>query len=73
MILCCGCRLALTGTKKWRQIFKALTVMEYLLTHGPVQFVVEFRVDKEQVEELTRFVFIDENMYVSDSRLIVKL
>jgi hypothetical protein len=47
--------------------------MEYLLTHGPVQFVVEFRVDKEQVEELTRFVFIDENMYVSDSRLIVKL
>ncbi|KAG0628600.1 hypothetical protein M758_1G038700 [Ceratodon purpureus] len=62
-------RLALTGTKKWRQIFKALTVIEYLLTHGPVQFVVEFRADKKRVEELTRFVFIDENLIDRGSAL----
>ncbi|KAG0589698.1 hypothetical protein KC19_1G040700 [Ceratodon purpureus] len=62
-------RLALTGTKKWRQIFKALTVIEYLLTHGPVQFVVEFRADKKRVEELTRFVFVDENLIDRGSAL----
>ena len=60
-------RLSLTGTKKWRQTFKALTIMEYLLTHGPEQFIVEFREDKKRIEELTRFVFVDENLYVSDS------
>lgn len=62
-------RLALNLTKSWRQIFKALTVMEYLLTHGPVQFVTDFRTDKQRVEELTRFVFIDENLVDRSSAL----
>lgn len=62
-------RLALNGTKNWRQVFKALTVMEYLLTHGPVQFVTDFRTDKERVEELTRFVFVDENLVDRGSAL----
>lgn len=62
-------RLALNGSKNWRQMFKALTVMEYLLTHGPVQFVTDFRTDKQRVEELTRFMFIDENLLDRGSAL----
>ncbi len=44
--------------------------MEYLLTHGPEQFIMEFREDKNRIEELTRFVFVDENLYVSNFHLI---
>ncbi|KAG0618645.1 hypothetical protein M758_4G081100 [Ceratodon purpureus] len=62
-------RLALTGTKKWRQVFKAMTIVEYLLTHGPEQFIMEFREDKKRVEELTRFVFVDENQIDRGSAL----
>ena len=33
--------------------------MEYLLTHGPEQFIMDFREDKKRIEELTRCVFVD--------------
>jgi len=45
--------------------------MEYLLTHGPEQFLMDFREDKKRIEELTRFVFLDENLYASDTCLIL--
>jgi hypothetical protein len=37
-------------------------VVEYLLTHGPDQLVMEFREDKVRIDEFTRFVYVDENL-----------
>jgi hypothetical protein len=32
---------------------------------------MEFREDKKRVEELTHFMFVDENLYVIDPHLIL--
>ena len=37
-------------------------MLEYLLTHGPDQLVMEFREDKARIDECTRFVYVDENL-----------
>lgn len=58
----CGYRFSLFAKKHWRQVYKALTVLEYLLTHGPDQLVMEFREDKARIDEFTRFVHVDENL-----------
>ncbi|MCO5579001.1 hypothetical protein L7F22_032852 [Adiantum nelumboides] len=51
----------LEGGKKgpWRQLYKTLVVLEYLLTHGPKSMGREFRTDACWVEELCQFNLTD--------------
>ncbi|KAG0611697.1 hypothetical protein M758_7G159100 [Ceratodon purpureus] len=53
-------RLALIGKKYWRQFLKTLTVIEFLLFHGPEQVTMEFSSDRDLIEDLTRFNYVSE-------------
>ncbi|KAK7268857.1 hypothetical protein RIF29_21566 [Crotalaria pallida] len=44
---------------QWRQSYKALILLEFLLTHGPEEFAQEFQCDVEIIEELGNFTHID--------------
>nr|XP_011462275.1 PREDICTED: clathrin interactor EPSIN 1 [Fragaria vesca subsp. vesca] len=46
--------------KEWRQSYKALVLLEFLLTHGPVDFAEEFQGDSEVIQELGSFKYIDD-------------
>ncbi|KAJ1398938.1 hypothetical protein SESBI_30733 [Sesbania bispinosa] len=46
--------------EEWRQSYKALVLLEFLLTHGPEDFAQEFQCDVEIIEELGSFTYIDE-------------
>lgn len=56
-------RLGLIGKKHWRQFLKTLTIVEFLLFHGPEQTLMEFGSDRDVVEDLTRFNYVDERGY----------
>ncbi|KAJ7537447.1 hypothetical protein O6H91_11G006100 [Diphasiastrum complanatum] len=56
-------RLDSAGGKNWRQLNKSLILLEYLITHGPERIVGEISFDRDAIEELTRFQFIDERGY----------
>ncbi|KAE8735971.1 COP1-interacting protein-related, putative isoform 1 [Hibiscus syriacus] len=47
--------------KHWRQFYKTLVLLEFLLTHGPTTFADEFMCDYEGIEELGTFTHVDEN------------
>ncbi|PPD95660.1 hypothetical protein GOBAR_DD07315 [Gossypium barbadense] len=47
--------------KHWRQSYKTLTLLEFLLTHGPTTIAEEFLCDSEVIEELGTFTHVDEN------------
>ncbi|KAJ4968805.1 hypothetical protein NE237_015506 [Protea cynaroides] len=53
-------RLYVLDGKQWRQSYKSLVLLDFLLTHGPEDFVEEFQCDKEVIEELGTFTHIDE-------------
>ncbi|KAL5702337.1 hypothetical protein ACHQM5_027566 [Ranunculus cassubicifolius] len=46
--------------KHWRQSYKALVLLEFLLTHGPEDFMDEFQCDVEIIRELGTFKHVDE-------------
>ncbi|KAK7278422.1 hypothetical protein RJT34_23450 [Clitoria ternatea] len=46
--------------ERWRQSYKSLVLLEFLLTHGPQDFAQEFQCDAEIIEELGSFTLIDE-------------
>ncbi|XP_010265044.1 PREDICTED: epsin-3 [Nelumbo nucifera] len=46
--------------KLWRQSYKSLILLEFLLTHGPEDFVEEFQCATEVIEELGTFKYVDE-------------
>jgi len=46
--------------EQWRQSYKALVLLEFMLTHGPIDFAQEFQCDAEIIEELGNFTHIDE-------------
>ncbi|KAL6192038.1 hypothetical protein ACLB2K_038425 [Fragaria x ananassa] len=46
--------------KEWRQSYKVLVLLEFLLTHGPVDFAEEFQCDSEVIQELGSFKYIDD-------------
>jgi epsin len=56
-------RLSLIGKKHWRQFLKTLTVVEYLLLHGPEEIALEFSSDRDLIEDLSRFNYVDDRMY----------
>ncbi|XP_039048761.1 epsin-3 [Hibiscus syriacus] len=44
--------------KHWRQFYKTLVLLEFLLTHGPTTFAGEFMCDYEGIEELGTFTHV---------------
>ncbi|WJX12482.1 hypothetical protein P8452_02980 [Trifolium repens] len=53
-------RLYNVDWEEWRQSYKALVLLEFMLTHGPIDFAQEFQCDAEIIEELGNFTHIDE-------------
>ncbi|XP_062104542.1 uncharacterized protein LOC133815754, partial [Humulus lupulus] len=53
-------RLCSVDWKQWRQAYKALVLLEFLLTHGPLDFSEEFVCDIDVIHELGTFQFIDQ-------------
>ncbi|KAF7145789.1 hypothetical protein RHSIM_Rhsim04G0177300 [Rhododendron simsii] len=49
--------------KQWRQYYKSMALLEFLLTHGPEEFAGEFRRDYRTIQELGTFQHTDENGY----------
>lgn len=46
--------------KDWRVSYNSLIVLENLLTHGPESVAAEFENDKEVIEQMGGFQYIDE-------------
>ncbi|KAB1217880.1 Epsin-2 [Morella rubra] len=46
--------------KSWRVSYKALILLEYLLTHGPLSVAKEFQCDKDAIKEIGSFQYVDE-------------
>ncbi|XP_050899044.1 ENTH domain-containing protein C794.11c [Lathyrus oleraceus] len=54
-------RLVKFEKKNWRVSYNSLIVLEHLLTHGPESVAEEFQSDKDVINQLNGFQFIDEN------------
>ncbi|KAH7416115.1 hypothetical protein KP509_14G076200 [Ceratopteris richardii] len=52
--------LDMSKQRPWRQLYKTLMVLEYLLTHGPASMRKEFAGDILRMEELAQFNFTDQ-------------
>lgn len=46
--------------RDWRASYKALIVLEYLLTHGPESVVEEFQKDRDVITQMEKFQYTDE-------------
>ncbi|XP_030924156.1 epsin-3 [Quercus lobata] len=53
-------RLSSNDWKRWRQSYKSLVLLGFLLTHGPEEFAEEFQCDTDVIQELGTFKHIDE-------------
>ncbi|KAF8395117.1 hypothetical protein HHK36_019058 [Tetracentron sinense] len=53
-------RLLKFDRKNWRVSYKALILLEHLLTHGPESVAEEFQSDKDVIQEMGSFQYIDE-------------
>ncbi|KAL3850683.1 hypothetical protein ACJIZ3_012565 [Penstemon smallii] len=53
-------RLVRFDRRHWRVSYKALIVVEYLLTHGPESVAEEFQSDRDVIKEMESFQHIDE-------------
>uniref|UniRef100_A0A7N1A551 ENTH domain-containing protein n=1 Tax=Kalanchoe fedtschenkoi TaxID=63787 RepID=A0A7N1A551_KALFE len=54
------CRLYNIDWKQWRQSYKSLALLEFLLTHGPEEFAHEFICDIDVIQELATFKYVDD-------------
>ncbi|KAI4368408.1 hypothetical protein MLD38_016967 [Melastoma candidum] len=52
-------RLQIVDWKLWRQSYKTLVVLDFLLTHGPEDFAEEFEIDNAVIEVLATFKHVD--------------
>ncbi|OAY38632.1 ENTH domain-containing protein C794.11c [Manihot esculenta] len=53
-------RLTKFDRKTWRVSYKTLLLLDHLLTHGPLRVADEFQDDKEVIEKMGNFQFVDE-------------
>ncbi|MQL87754.1 hypothetical protein Taro_020300, partial [Colocasia esculenta] len=58
-------RLARFDRKQWRESYKALILLEHLLTHGPASVAEEFQIDRDIIKELQSFHHVDEKGFVA--------
>lgn len=56
-------RLVRFDANNWRISYKAVVVLEHLLTHGPESVAEEFQTHKDVIQEMTNFQYIDEKGY----------
>ncbi|KAJ9545602.1 hypothetical protein OSB04_025309 [Centaurea solstitialis] len=49
--------------ENWRGSYKALVILEHLLTHGPQRVSEEFQCDKEVIKEMGLFQHVDEKRF----------
>lgn len=53
-------RLAKFDRRQWREPYKALLLLEHLLTHGPRSVALEFQKDRAVIRQMTTFQHVDE-------------
>ncbi|KAL5716685.1 hypothetical protein ACHQM5_009815 [Ranunculus cassubicifolius] len=53
-------RLLRFDRTNWRVSYKALIILEHLLTHGPESVAEEFRSDRDAIHQMENFQYIDE-------------
>ncbi|KAG6436210.1 hypothetical protein SASPL_101095 [Salvia splendens] len=53
-------RLVRFDKRNWRASYKALIVVDYLLTHGPESVAQEFQKERDVITEIGRFQHVDE-------------
>ncbi|XP_073040277.1 ENTH domain-containing protein C794.11c isoform X1 [Primulina eburnea] len=53
-------RLVRFERRFWRESYKAVVVLEYLMTHGPESVAEEFQTDRDVIKEMENFQHIDE-------------
>ncbi|KAF8396773.1 hypothetical protein HHK36_018405 [Tetracentron sinense] len=53
-------RLLRFDKNNWRPSYKALILLEHLLTHGPESVAEEFQSDRDVIQEMGSFQYIDE-------------
>ncbi|KAL2541723.1 ENTH/VHS family protein [Abeliophyllum distichum] len=53
-------RLSKFDTWNWRASYKALILLEHLLTHGPQRVADEFESDQDVIREMESFRYVDE-------------
>ncbi|XP_020267172.1 ENTH domain-containing protein C794.11c isoform X2 [Asparagus officinalis] len=53
-------RLRYVNYKEWRQSYKTLVLLEFLLTHGPEDIFEEFHCDSRVIGELGKMNYVDE-------------
>lgn len=46
--------------ENWRASYKALILLEHLLTHGPARVAEEFECDKDVIKQMSSFQYVDE-------------
>ncbi|KAJ0092677.1 hypothetical protein Patl1_25624 [Pistacia atlantica] len=46
--------------KQWRESYKSLVLLEFLITHGPEDLAEEFQCETDVIQELATFKYIDE-------------
>lgn len=50
--------------ENWRGSYKALILLEHLLTHGPLSVSMEFQDHKHVIKNMGSFQYIDEKGFV---------
>ncbi|KZV34485.1 ENTH/VHS family protein [Dorcoceras hygrometricum] len=53
-------RLVRFERRFWRESYKAVVVLEYLMTHGPGSVADEFQTDRDVIKEMENFQHVDE-------------
>jgi epsin len=53
-------RFAGFDRRQWREGYKALLLLDHLLTHGPRSAALEFQKDTDAIQKMTTFQCIDE-------------
>ncbi|KAL6853642.1 hypothetical protein ACP4OV_019671 [Aristida adscensionis] len=53
-------RFARFDRRQWREAYKALLLLEHLLTHGPRSVALEFQKDTDAIESMADFQHVDE-------------
>ncbi|CAN4107436.1 unnamed protein product [Withania somnifera] len=53
-------RLSKFDRRNWRPSYKALMLLEYLLTHGPESIAEEFQSDEDVIRQMGGFQYVDE-------------
>lgn len=64
-------RLATFDRRQWREPYKALLLLEHLLTHGPRSVALEFQKDRDVIQQMATFQHIDERGFDLDLLLFL--